>query len=208
MSGLGCPGSKHARQPKPELFPCPGCKKDVEIWTDEFSRRCPSCGTIVARDATMGCLEWCSMARECVGEKAYASFNEMRAASIKERLSVFVEESLPDRSAAAELAHRSISYAEQLAKKEHADLHVVIAAAALSACMKGRGDTARGELLKLGFQLEDIDEICGIINNPGNKADNSINRRVVHDALLLAGSNAAGTGALSTSAAAAMKTDP
>ena len=40
-----CPGAKMIRQPKPEMFDCPQCGSEVEIWTDELKGVCPQCKT-------------------------------------------------------------------------------------------------------------------------------------------------------------------
>jgi len=45
-----CPGQDRKAPPTPELFVCPGCGGNVEIWSDEAKRTCPSCKTQVIRD--------------------------------------------------------------------------------------------------------------------------------------------------------------
>lgn len=71
MSKVNCPGAQHLRQPKPEIFECPFCGSEVEIWTDEFKGTCLSCKKKLFRDPSLNCIEWCQAARECVGEEAY-----------------------------------------------------------------------------------------------------------------------------------------
>ncbi len=181
MSQAGCPGARFIRHPKPELFQCPDCNTDVEIWSDEFSAKCPSCGRIVVREGMMGCVEWCTMARECVGDAVYDSFTKMRAASIKERLCEVAAETATD-AGDIRMMERALHYAEIIAQAEKADLHVAVAGTVLSVAFRGQPDIARSELLKIGFQLEDVDEVCGIV---GDRVD-SMNYAVVHDARLLA----------------------
>lgn len=70
-----CPGSINIKQPKPEEITCTCCKKDIEIWSDEAKTTCPGCGRKVFRDGgLMSCLDWCSYAKDCVGEDAYARY--------------------------------------------------------------------------------------------------------------------------------------
>ncbi len=66
-----CPGSHAIREPMPETTYCTNCGNEVEIWTDERLTRCHNCGTPVMKDRGPSCLDWCKMARECVGEAVY-----------------------------------------------------------------------------------------------------------------------------------------
>ncbi len=43
MPAKRCPGSLGFVQPKPEMFACPACGREVEIWSDEAMRQCPVC---------------------------------------------------------------------------------------------------------------------------------------------------------------------
>jgi hypothetical protein len=134
------------------------------------------------------------MARECVGDTAYDSFNEKRAASIKRRLLHLATDPNVRKNTASLWVERSIHFAEIIAIEEKADLHIVLAGAALSIVFKERLDLARKELLKLGFQLEDADEVCRIIEAEETTGDDSVNRAVVHDAVLLARKEISGPG--------------
>ena len=137
------------------------------------------------RDGMMSCLQWCAMAIECVGDKAYDSFNEMRATSIKERLINLAAGAAQEDGSATEAVERSLHFAENLARAEKADLHIVLPGAAFSCTSSS--ELAHKELLKLGFQLEDIEEVCRIVDNHADgQSTDSINFAVVHDALLLA----------------------
>ncbi len=48
-----CPGLEQALAIVPELFLCPNCGAEVEIWTDERKARCGQCGRLVSRDSAM-----------------------------------------------------------------------------------------------------------------------------------------------------------
>ena len=40
----GLPGARFLRQPRPEMFECPDCGEEVEIWSDEIRGTCSACG--------------------------------------------------------------------------------------------------------------------------------------------------------------------
>ena len=57
-----CPGSE-GRNLNVEIFKCPGCGSDVEIFSDEMRFRCKKCGTMVVRgEVASACLDWCEAA--------------------------------------------------------------------------------------------------------------------------------------------------
>jgi DNA-directed RNA polymerase subunit RPC12/RpoP len=69
-----CPGSHAIREPQPETLYCTNCGGEVEIWSDERMARCPKCGTPAMKDRGASCLDWCKMAKECVGEAVYDKY--------------------------------------------------------------------------------------------------------------------------------------
>lgn len=74
----GCPGSKRIKEPFPENIICSGCGKGVEIWSDETETVCPYCKKKVSRQMPQSCLDWCSMAKECLGEEKYRKYKSKR----------------------------------------------------------------------------------------------------------------------------------
>jgi len=57
-----CPGQE-SRNLQVEVFKCPCCGADVEIFSDEMRFRCRKCGTMVVRkEVAQACLDWCKMA--------------------------------------------------------------------------------------------------------------------------------------------------
>ena len=68
-----CPGSKRIKSPFPEELEC-SCRHTVEIWSDEVSAICKNCKREVTREMLPSCLDWCSMAKECVGEQKYKRY--------------------------------------------------------------------------------------------------------------------------------------
>ena len=73
-----CPGSKRIKEPHPEEIKCVFCNQTVEIWSDETSAICKKCRRKVSRQMLPSCLDWCSMAKECVGEKKYKKYLESK----------------------------------------------------------------------------------------------------------------------------------
>jgi hypothetical protein len=69
----GCPGAENIRNPHPEEIRC-SCGNMIEIWSDELSVVCGKCGKEVKKDDLPSCLDWCSMAKECVGEDKYNEY--------------------------------------------------------------------------------------------------------------------------------------
>lgn len=47
-----CPGNDPVSRAVPELFVCPDCGTEVEIWTDEFKGKCASCNRAFRKDNT------------------------------------------------------------------------------------------------------------------------------------------------------------
>ena len=66
----GCPG-QDTRNLRSAYYKCPDCSALVEIFSDELRFRCQKCGEYVFRDRAPSCIEWCSRARECLGEEKW-----------------------------------------------------------------------------------------------------------------------------------------
>lgn len=67
---MRCPGQDD-RNLRVELHKCPNCGADVEIFSDESRVRCQKCHEWVYREKTPACIDWCSKARECLGEERW-----------------------------------------------------------------------------------------------------------------------------------------
>lgn len=195
-----CPGAKYIRQPKPEMFDCPNCGGEVEIWTDELRGVCPLCKTAVTRYQDQSCLEWCKLGIECVGEEAYSNFMKNRSETIKEKLFRDIELFFGKDKRRIEHAKQVMHWVEEILKEENGDWHILMPASILHDVgiriaeekygsseghlqeKEGPG-VARKLLLKLGLKLEYIDEICEIIahhHSPG--IINTNNFKILYDA--------------------------
>jgi hypothetical protein len=65
-----CPGQDF-RKLTAESCVCAQCGSKVEIFSDEMRVRCHRCGASVNRQQTPSCAEWCSAARQCLGEERW-----------------------------------------------------------------------------------------------------------------------------------------
>lgn len=65
-----CPG-QDGRNLKVSLHKCPTCGSEVEIFSDETRIKCRKCGNYVYRENVPSCIEWCSKARECLGDERW-----------------------------------------------------------------------------------------------------------------------------------------
>jgi len=54
-----------------ELHKCQNCGAEVEIFSDEMRIKCPKCRETVYREQAPSCIDWCSMARQCLGEERW-----------------------------------------------------------------------------------------------------------------------------------------
>ncbi len=60
-----CPGAGPFAEPVPEVFRCPHCGMDVEIFTNEQYLRCYHCGGMVTKEKRPSCFDWCKYAESC-----------------------------------------------------------------------------------------------------------------------------------------------
>jgi|TARA_B100002003_G_C13798012_1_gene394085 DNA-directed RNA polymerase subunit RPC12/RpoP len=65
-----CPG-QDMRKLRVELYKCPSCGAEIEIFSDEMRMKCQKCGDMVYREQTPSCIDWCSSARQCLGEERW-----------------------------------------------------------------------------------------------------------------------------------------
>jgi hypothetical protein len=70
MDRTMCPGQDTRYWRPDDIFnvPCASCGASIEFFKDDAARRCPKCGTRVRNPRlSMGCAQWCSHAKECLG---------------------------------------------------------------------------------------------------------------------------------------------
>lgn len=64
-----CPGAE--RTARIQLYNCPGCGAEVEIFSNEVKVKCGGCGEMVYSERLPSCIDWCAAARECLGEERW-----------------------------------------------------------------------------------------------------------------------------------------
>jgi hypothetical protein len=185
-----CPGARFLRQPKPELFTCPNCGEEVEIWSDEVHGSCPKCKRTVFREGHMSCLQWCKYAQECVGQDLYDSYMKNRAVGLRRKLLEEVKSCLKAKPERVRHCEKVLYWAEKILKTEKADWHIVIPASILTntrlaSDIESSGQRAGEILLRSGFTVAEIERISAIVDHRPDKRENT-DYRVVHDAELLA----------------------
>ncbi len=203
-----CPGTD-LRYVRVEEQPCPKCGYMVEIFSNEIKVVCPKCKTDVYRENIPSCIDWCSYAKECIGEEKYQELKS-RIDAKKEKLD-FKEKVLSEMinyfgDDIKRIAHamKVTHFAERILQEEKtADKRVVIISAILhdigiKECERKYNSTdvqlqqkegppiVREILKKVGIKQEIIDEVCKIIashHSPGEI--DTINFKILWDADLL-----------------------
>ena len=67
---LRCPG-QDSRFLRVELYKCPSCGAEEEIFSNETRVKCPGCGKWIYREKLPSCIDWCASARQCLGEERW-----------------------------------------------------------------------------------------------------------------------------------------
>ena len=65
-----CPGAANLRTPTLSIKKFPRCGEEVELFSNDISVKCSSCGFVVYNDI-LSCVQWCKHAKECVGTETY-----------------------------------------------------------------------------------------------------------------------------------------
>ena len=74
MMSLKCPGQDF-RWLTAEPITCPNCGFEEEIFSNENKVRCHGCRQWVYKEKLPSCVDWCSAARECIGEERWKQLN-------------------------------------------------------------------------------------------------------------------------------------
>jgi transposase len=70
-----CPGTANLRTPTLAVKKCPRCGAEIEIFSNEPSATCDSCGFVIWNDFA-SCIQWCRYAERCMGEETVRKFAE------------------------------------------------------------------------------------------------------------------------------------
>ena len=187
-----CPGSKMLRQPKPETIKCASCGTEVEIWSDEMRATCPQCKRTILREGMMSCLDWCKMGKECVGSEIFDRYMKNRAVSIRQQVMAEVALFFGADQKNVTRAEKVLGFAEELLKQEGGDWNIVVPASLLhdvdrpAAGPAPQTEVVQKILLKIGLRKQDIQEICAVLEHRLPSQIETLNEKLLHDAVCLA----------------------
>ena len=193
-----CPG-QDKRYIQAESLKCKNCGYEIEIFSDEVKVRCAKCKTLAVREVMPSCIDWCKYAKECVGQEVFDNYAKTKSIIIKDKLIKELEEYFGPDLKRINHAKQVMDYADELLRLEGGDWHIVIPASILhdvgiKAAEEKHGSSAghfqelegpeiaRKIFLKLGFKINDINEICEIIghhHSPGKI--NTGNFKIIYD---------------------------
>ena len=202
---MQCPGQDTQYWNKDAIFDtkCPECGHPMEFFKDDATRRCGNCKKkIVNPKMDFGCASYCKFAEQCLGTLP-EEFVAQREDLFKDRVAVAMKRYFGRDFKRIGHAGKVARYAEQIGKKEKANLAVVLCAAYLhdigiknaeekynSSAAKYQeieGPPVARELMgDLGAKKEIVEEVCEIIghhHHPGE--DESLNFKVLYDADML-----------------------
>lgn len=130
---MRCPGQDTRYWKDRDIFevPCPSCGNIVEFFKDDTIRACRSCGKKVPNPRLdFGCALYCKFAEQCLGNLP-KEIMEKKQELIKDRVAIEVKRFFKKDFKQISHAIKVARYAERIAKKEGADLGVVLCAAYL-----------------------------------------------------------------------------
>ena len=65
-----CPG-QDGRYLSVSVHKCPECGSEIEMFSDETRARCHKCKSVVQKETTPSCVQWCTKARDCLGDERW-----------------------------------------------------------------------------------------------------------------------------------------
>ncbi len=130
---MKCPGQDSRYWDGTAIFEvkCPKCGSTEEFFKDESTRKCKKCGhRIINPNMDFGCASYCKFAEQCIGELP-AEILEQKKELLKDRVALQMKIYFGSDLKRVRHANKVADYAEIIAKKESADLAVVLPAAYL-----------------------------------------------------------------------------
>lgn len=202
---MRCPGQNTQFWDSEAIFEvkCPECDHPVEFFKDESSRRCRHCGARVANPRLdFGCAATCAFAEQCIGTLP-PELVAKRSELLKDRVAVAMKRTFGGDFRRIAHAMKVARHAEAIAREEHADLAVVLAAAYLhdigikeaerlynSSAARYQEELgppiARDILNRLGAPAPLIDEVCDIVGHHHHpRMEETVNFKCLYDADLI-----------------------
>ena len=202
---MKCPGQDTQYWNAEAIFEteCPECGHPMEFFKDDATRRCGGCKKkIVNPKMDFGCASYCKFAEQCLGTLP-EEFVAQRDDLLKDRVAVEMKRYFKTDFKRIGHAGKVARYAEQLGKKEKANLAVVLCAAYLhdigiknaeekynssaAKYQEQEGPPVAREILEgLGAKPPLVEEVCDIIGRHHSpKEEEDINFKVLYDADML-----------------------
>ncbi len=202
---MKCPGQDTQYWNQDAIFEteCPECGHPMEFFKDDATRRCGHCKKkIVNPKMDFGCAAYCKFAEQCLGTLP-EGFLAGQEDLLKDRVAIEMKRYFGRDFKRISHAGKVARFAEKIAKKEKANLAVVMCAAYLndigiknaqendnSSVAKNQeleGPAVAKELMeKLGAKEELVKEVCEIIGHHHHPdEDESLNFKVLYDADML-----------------------
>ena len=193
---MRCPGQDMRSWKEDAAFevPCPKCGHEVEIFRDEVRGRCSKCDhRFDSPKMDLGCAEWCSYAKECLGfappKKGGGDFGE---GAIAGKLIQAIQERFRDEPARITRALVIFQHAKELAKGEQGDARIVLAASLSLALLGHSSDNSAAEekgtvdvpriLKHIGLDEGAIARVCEILDSrQSNETLDSVEFRILCD---------------------------
>ena len=175
-----CPGQDTQFWKPEDIFEllCPVCDTSVEFLKTDPRRTCRQCGyTFRNARFEMGCAQWCSHAKECLGFEPDKTGETTDREPVAEALIAGLKSQLDGDYARIADALLVLQYAQELVRAEGGDPRVVAAAALL----RGLGEEeARQAMAQAGLDPETIGQASRIIRR--GERDEALEARSVRDA--------------------------
>jgi len=189
---MKCPGQDTQYWQPGAIFDveCPQCRQKVEFFKDDTTRKCGHCGhRFVNPRMDFGCAAYCQYAEQCLGTLP-EELTAQREDLLKDRVAIEVKRRLQGDFQRIGRAMRTARYAERMAKKETANLPVILCAAYLKHLRSSQGSeniaAAREVLADLNAGAGLIDAVEGILKHSRPDSNDAIEVKIVFDAGMIA----------------------
>jgi hypothetical protein len=204
---MKCPGQDTQYWKPGAIFEanCPECGAVVEFFKDDTTRKCGKCGhRFLNPEMDFGCASYCQFAEQCLGDLP-PELIAQKEDFLKDRVAIEMKRFFKRDFKRIGRASRVARYAERIGIREKgSNLAVVLAAAYLREIGAPNAERKHGQLSpeliaqespamaraimeKLGAPEKLIIQVCEIIAQQHlADANGSVNRSVVHDAVMIA----------------------
>ena len=201
---MQCPGQDTRFWKPDDIFDveCQACGHPVEFFKTEARRRCSKCGKRIQNPkVSLGCAQWCSYAKECLGfDPETLQLSDSTELSLTDRLVAAVKAEFGEEQSRITHSLLVLDRAQELLSREGGDPRVVLAAALLHdigipeaerkhGSVAGEHQEAEGPPIarrimeEIGFDEDTIEQVCRIVGSHHSGGDvDTTEFRIVWDA--------------------------